>query len=78
MASATSLGVLTAGFLDEASFAGRMLGMIDVFVIWQLIVLSMGLAVLYRRRTQPIATALLLVYVVIVVVIAVARGGAGA
>lgn len=78
MASATNLGVLTSGFLDEASVAGRMLGMIDFFVIWQLIVLSMGLAVLYRRRTQPIATALLLVYFVIVVVIAFARGGAGA
>ena len=29
--------------------------MIDLFLIWQLFVLAIGLAVLYRRRTQPIA-----------------------
>ena len=37
---------------------GRLLGMIDLFMIWWLIVLAMGLGVLYRRRTQPIAMAL--------------------
>jgi hypothetical protein len=39
--------------------------MIDLFLIWQLFVLAIGLGVLYRRRTQPIAIALFVVYAVI-------------
>jgi len=77
MTSATTLAVLLP-MLPEKSFAARLLGMIDLFLIWQLIVLSIGLAVLYRRRTQPIATALLVVYAIIAVIVAFVRRGAGA
>ena len=77
MTSATTLAVLLP-MLPEKSFAARLLGMIDLFLIWQLIVLSRGLAVLYRRRTQPIATALLVVYAIIAVIVAFVRRGAGA
>ena len=77
MTSATTLAVLLP-MLPEKSFAARLLGMIDLFLVWQLIVLSIGLAVLYRRRTQPIATALLVVYVLIAVIVAFVRRGAGA
>ena len=56
LGSATNLGVLLP-MLDEKSFIGRLMGMIDLFMIWYCIVLAMGLAVLYRRRTQPIAIA---------------------
>lgn len=77
MTSATTLAVLLP-MLPDKSFAGRLLGMIDLFLIWQLIVLSIGLAVLYRRRTQPIATALLVVYFIIAVIVAFVRRGAGA
>ncbi|SRR6266487_5789466 len=77
MTSATTLAVLLP-MLPDKSFAARLLGMIDLFLIWQLIVLSIGLAVLYRRRTQPIATALLVVYFVIAVIVAFVRRGAGA
>ncbi len=77
MSSATNLGVLLP-MLPDTSFMGRLLGMIDLFLIWQLIVLSIGLAVLYRRRTQPIATALLVVYAMIAVIVAFVRRGAGA
>lgn len=69
VASATNLAVLLP-MLDEKSFAGRLAGMIDLFIVWWLVVLSIGLAVLYRRRTQPIATTLLVVYGVIIVAIA--------
>ena len=44
--------------------------MIDLFIIWWLIVLAIGLAVLYRRRTQPIAMSLLAIYAVIAVIVA--------
>ena len=77
MTSATTLAVLLP-MLPDKSFAARLLGMIDLFLIWQLIVLSIGLAVLYRRRTQPIATALLVVYFIIAVIVAFVRRGAGA
>jgi hypothetical protein len=77
MTSATTLAVLFP-MLPEGSFLSRFLGMIDLFLIWQVIVLSIGLAVLYRRRTQPIATALLVVYAIIAVIVAFVRRGAGA
>jgi hypothetical protein len=77
MSSATNLGVLLP-MLPEQSFLAHFLGVIDLFLLWQLVVLSIGLAVLYRRRTQPIATALLVVYGVIALIIAFVRGGTGA
>jgi hypothetical protein len=69
LSSATNLGVLLP-MLDEASFAGRLFGMIDLFWVWAFITLAIGLGVLYRRRTQPIAWSLLAVYGVIAVVVA--------
>ena len=74
MTSATNLGVLVP-MLPEDSFVTRLLGMVDLFLVWQLVVLSMGLAVLYKRRTQPIATTLLVVYAVIAVGFALLRRG---
>jgi hypothetical protein len=79
MGSATNLGVLLP-MVDEKSFAGRLLGMIDLFMIWYVIVLAIGLAVLYRRRTQPIAMTLLGTYAVIALVFAAVMsrmGGTG-
>jgi hypothetical protein len=67
--SATTLGVFVP-FLDETNFVARVLGMIDLFIIWNLLVTAIGLAVLYRRKTGPIFWSLMGVYVVIVLVIA--------
>ncbi len=67
--SATSLGALLP-MLDDQSFVGKLAGMLDIFIVWWLIVLAMGLAVLYRRKTQPIAITLFAVYLVIVLAIA--------
>lgn len=69
MSSGTSLGVLFP-MLDESSFAARFLGAFDLFAIWWVIVLSIGLSVLYRRKTSSIATALLVAYVLIALAIA--------
>lgn len=74
--SATTLGVLLP-MIDEASFLGRLLGMVDLFIIWWLVVLAIGLGVLYRRRTQPIAISLMAVYAVIAVVVAIVRSRMG-
>ncbi len=62
----TTLGALLPMF-DDKSFLGRLTGMADFFVVWWVIVLSIGLAVLYRRRTQPIAIALFGVYAAIAI-----------
>jgi len=74
--SATNLAVLLP-MIDEKSFLGRLLGMTDLFIIWWLIVLAIGLAVLYRRRTQPIAISLLAVYAVIALTFAAVMSRAG-
>jgi Yip1-like protein len=77
LSSATNLSILVP-MLPETSFVSRLLGTVELFLIWQLFVLSIGLAVLYRRRTQPIATALLVVYAIIALIIVFVRGRAGA
>jgi hypothetical protein len=69
MASATNLGVLLP-MLPEGSFVARLAGMIDLFIVWWVLVLAMGMAVLYRRRTQPIAVSLFAVYAAIAVIAA--------
>jgi hypothetical protein len=69
LTSATNLAVFFP-FLDDASFAARLLGAIDLVFIWWIISVSIGLGVLYRRRTGPIATTLLAIYVVIGLAIA--------
>ena len=69
LSGTTNLGVFVP-FLDENSFAARMLGSLDLFLIWWMVSLAIGLGVLYRRRTGPIATTLLVIYAAIGVVIA--------
>jgi hypothetical protein len=63
--------------LDESSFLVRFLGMVDLFYVWQTVVTAIGLAVLYRRRTQPIVLSLLAVYLVIAVCIAAVMSAMG-
>jgi hypothetical protein len=74
--SVANLGALLP-MLSETSFAAHLLGTIDLFLIWYLFILAIGLGVLYRRRTQPIAISLLSLYAVIALAIAVfkSRGG---
>jgi hypothetical protein len=69
MGGTTNLGVF-APFLDEQSFAARALGSVDLFILWWTVSLAIGLGVLYKKRTAPIATALIVIYVVIGVTIA--------
>jgi hypothetical protein len=67
--SATNLTALLPMF-EPTSFIGRVLAMTDLFLIWYVLVLSIGLGVLYRRRTQPIAMTLYGIYAVGVLVLA--------
>lgn len=69
-----NLGVFVP-MLDEKNFVTVFLGYIDLFLVWATISLAIGLGVLYRRRTGPIATTMLGLYVVIALVIALFRSG---
>jgi len=69
MASATNLSVLLP-MLPEGTFVTRLAGMVDLFVVWWVFILAVGVAALYKRRTQPIAMTLFGVYAVIALVAA--------
>ena len=72
MTSPTNLGVFLP-FLDDNTFSARLLGSIDLFLIWWIVNLAIGLGVLYKRRTGPVATGMLTTYIVIVLAIAAIR-----
>lgn len=67
-----NLGVFVP-MLEEGTFTVLLLGAIDLFYVWWLVSLAIGLGVLYRRRTGPIATGLLSIYVAIALLLAVVR-----
>ncbi len=60
--SATNLYVFVSNFVTEGTFVARLLGAVDLFRVWWILVLATGLAVLYRRKTAPIAWSLFSVY----------------
>ena len=72
MASTTNLAIFLP-FLDESSFVARFLGSIDLIFIWWIVSLAIGLGVLYRKRTGPIAIAMLSVYAAIGLIIAAVK-----
>jgi hypothetical protein len=56
--------------LDDQSFLFHLASRIDLFTIWFLVVLSIGLGVLYRRKSGSIATVFLILYALIALGIA--------
>jgi hypothetical protein len=76
MSGKTNLAVMLP-MLDENSFLGSLLGTIDFFMVWYVIVLAIGLGVLYKRRTQGIAMGLFAVYAVIGICIALFKSSFG-
>lgn len=69
---ATSLGILLPTFGAE-TFAARLTGALDLFVLWWIALLAVGLGVLYSRTPWAIARRLLFFYVVWVLVLALAQ-----
>lgn len=72
LSSPTTLSVFLP-FLDDNTFLARLLGTIDMFQLWWLLILSIGLGVLYKRRTAPIAISLYTIYFVIILAVAAVR-----
>jgi hypothetical protein len=61
--------------LEETSFLLKFMESVDFFLIWSTFSTAIGLAVLYKRSTGPIATTLFGIYLVIALVVAYFRSG---
>ena len=61
LGGATSLGVIVPG-LGDTTFAARLFGSIDMFALWWVALVAVGLGMLYRRRATSIARWLLGAY----------------
>lgn len=68
LASPVTLGLFFT-MLDEASPLARFAAAIDLFVIWWVMVLAIGMAVLYRRPTRRIALVFAGMYVLLAVIL---------
>jgi hypothetical protein len=78
MGSPTSLALFAT--VDPGSAVARFLGLVDLFVVWWLIMLAMGIAVLYRRRLRGVALLFIGVYVGLALLLSSAMavlGGSG-
>jgi len=76
LANPMTLGMFL-GMLDEASLPARFFGIIDLFVIWWIVVLAIGLSVLYPRSAPRLTVAFVGAYVTLAVVLAVVMAVTG-
>ena len=76
LASPVTLGVFFT-MLDEASWAARFFGLIDLLVIWWIMVLAVGMSVLYHRPARRLAGVFVGAYVTLAVVLAVVMAMTG-
>lgn len=67
--SSTSLAAFLP-FLEETSFVYKLLQGLDLFIIWQLAVVSIGMAIINKMPTKKAAITIFSVYLVVVLVIA--------
>lgn len=72
--SIANLGALLP-MLEETSFLAKVLGMLDLFFIWWLVVLAIGMATLYKRKTSSVATGIFVFFGICVLVIAYFTAG---
>jgi hypothetical protein len=71
LAAPTTLGQIFPMF-DEASPPARFLGLIDLFVVWWVIVLGIGVALLYRRSPRATVATFMGAYVGFAALLAIA------
>ena len=78
LAAGRSAGANLAVFaptIEDTTFAYKFLSYIDLFYVWSTFITAVGLGVLYKRRTAPIAMVLLGIYFVVAAIIAFAMSG---
>jgi hypothetical protein len=76
LASPTTL-VRMVSMIDEASPVARFLGVIDLFVVWWIVVLAIGISLLYQRSPRRLALALAGAYLVLALLAALAMAVSG-
>jgi hypothetical protein len=54
LGGATSLAIVLPSF-GESTFPARLVGAVDIFIVWWVVLMAMGLGILYQTRTLPIA-----------------------
>ena len=59
---ATSLSMVMPAF-GESTFPARLVGAVDVFVVWWVVLIAIGLSILYQTRTLSVARWLFGAYV---------------
>ena len=69
-----NLGIFVP-MLEDTAFVSVMLRTLDIFLLWWLVVLAIGIGVLYKRRPGGIATTLIGIYVVIALLVATFTSG---
>ena len=72
--SGANLAVFTPT-LDDTTFVYKFLSYIDLFYVWSTFITAVGLGVLYKRRTGPIAMVLFGIYFAVAALIAFALSG---
>jgi hypothetical protein len=54
LGGATSLSMIMPAF-GQSTFPARLFGAVDVFVVWWVVLVALGVSILYQTRTLPIA-----------------------
>ena len=54
LGGATSLSMIMPAF-GESTFPARLFGAMDIFIVWWVVLVALGLSILYQTRTMPIA-----------------------
>jgi hypothetical protein len=59
----TGLGVLGIG--EKGSFINSLLASIDIFAIWRIVLIAIGMGIIYNKKTKPYLVAMLIAWVVL-------------
>lgn len=76
LASPTTLNLFFTAF-DESSPVARFFGVIDVFVVWWIVVLAVGMSVLYRRPARTLILAFIGAYIALALMLAIVMAVTG-
>jgi hypothetical protein len=76
LASPMTMTVFLSMF-DEASPIARFFGIVDLFVVWWLAVLAIGVSVLYRRPARRVLIALISTYFILALLLVIAMALSG-
>ncbi len=62
----TGLGVLGIG--EKGTFINSLLSGIDIFAIWRIILIAIGMGIIYNKKTKPYLIAMLVAWIVLRVI----------